>query len=180
MNFDGNVIHPSRHVKNLGVYLDRHLLFDVHINELKRKVMGILIYVSRISDNLDKNSRIMVIQAIVLSLVNYCIRIWGTTNDTLMSSVKKLHNFAVRIAIGGVKKYDNVSPFYKELQWLRVKQKHIFEVGTTIFKILHGFYPDWFLSLQSRQTITNSVTRQRHGLHVPRTNTHTGDRCTQG
>ncbi len=31
-------------MKNLGVYLDRYLLFDVHINELKRKVMGILYY----------------------------------------------------------------------------------------------------------------------------------------
>ncbi len=64
LNFDGNIIHPSKHAKHLGVYLDRYLLFDVHINELKRKVMGILFYVSRISDSLDKNSRIVVIQAI--------------------------------------------------------------------------------------------------------------------
>ena len=125
VNFNGNVIYPSKHVKNLGVYFDCYLLFDVHINELKKKVMGILMYISRIGDNLDKNSRIMVIQAIVLSLINYCIRIWGTTNDTLMSSVQKLQNFAVRIAIGGVKKYDHVSPFYKELQWLQIKQKHV-------------------------------------------------------
>ncbi len=31
LNFDGNLIYPSNHVKNLGVYLDRYLLFDVHI-----------------------------------------------------------------------------------------------------------------------------------------------------
>ncbi len=33
VNFDGNVIYPSKHVKNLGVYFDRQMLFDVHINE---------------------------------------------------------------------------------------------------------------------------------------------------
>ncbi len=37
---------------------------------------------------------------------------WGTTNDTLMATVQKLQNFAVRVAIGGVKKYDHVSPFF--------------------------------------------------------------------
>ncbi len=76
--------------------------------------MGILLYVSRISDNLDKISRIVVIQAIALILINYCIRIWGTTNDKLMFSVQKLQHFAVRVAIGGVKKYDNISPFHKK------------------------------------------------------------------
>ncbi len=64
----------------------------------------------------------------------------GTTNDTLMSGVQKLQIFAVRVAIGGVKKYDHVSPFYKEFQWLRIKHKHVLEVATTIFKILRGFY----------------------------------------
>lgn len=51
----------------------------------------------------------MVIQALVLSLINYCIRIWGTTNDTLMASVQNMQNFAMRVAIGGVAKYDSVS-----------------------------------------------------------------------
>ncbi len=137
VNFDGNVIYPSKHVKNLGVYFDRQMLFDVHINELNKKVMSILMFLCRMSNTLDKKSRIMDIQAIVLNLINYCIRIWGTTNDTLISSVQKLQNFAMRIAIGGVKKFDHISPFYEELQWLRVKQKkNVFEVGTTIFKIL--------------------------------------------
>ncbi len=95
-----------------------------------------------------------------------------------MSSVQKLQNFAVRVAMGGVKKYDQVSPFRKELQWLHVKQKHVFEVATTIFKILRVFYPEWFLSFRSRQAITSSVARQRHCLHVARTNTHSGYRCT--
>ena len=178
VNFNGNVIYPSKYVKNLGVYFDPYMLFDVHINELNKKVMGILMFVSRMSDRLDKKSRIMVIQAIVLSLINYCIRIWGTTNDTLISSVQKLQNFAVRIAIGGVNKYDHISPFYDELHWLRVKQKNVFEVGTAIFKMLRGFYPDWFVSLRTRQDITSSVTRQGHSLHVPRTKTHSGDRHT--
>ena len=92
--------------------------------------------------------------------------------------MQKLQNFAARVAVGGVKKYDHISPSFKELKWLRLKQKHVFDVGVTIFKVLRGFYPDWFLSLSSRQAVTSSITRQRHSLYVPRTNTHCGDRRT--
>ncbi len=78
INCDGDIIYPSTHVKNLGVYIDKHLLFDVHINALTNKVMGTLIFINRISHNFDKVTRIIVIQSLVLSLINYCIVIWGS------------------------------------------------------------------------------------------------------
>ena len=175
---NGDIIYPSKHVKNLGLYIDRYMLFDVHINELNRKVMGIVMYISRISHNFDKKTRIIIIQALVLSLVEYCIKIWGTTNNTLISSVQKLQNFSARVAVGGVRKYEHVSAAFMELKWLKVKQKHLLDVGITVGKVLRGFYPDWFLSFPSVEGVAGSVTRQRQQLHVPRTNTHTGDRCT--
>lgn len=96
---------------------------------------------------------------------------------TLISSVQKLQNYAARVAVGGVKKYDHVSPSFKELKWLRLKQKHVFDVGVTIFKAIRGFYPHWFLPLSSIQAITSSITRQRHSLYVTRSKAHSGDRC---
>ena len=85
--------------------------------------------------------------------------------------MQRVQNFAARVAVGGVKKYDHISPFIRELKWLKVKQKHVFQVGVTIFKALRGVYPDLFLSLSSRQAVTSSITRQRHSLYVPRTKT---------
>ncbi len=158
INFNGNIIHPSKHVKNLGMYIHRFMVFDVHICELNKKAMGILLYISRIGDSLDKQTRVIVVETLVLSLIEYCIKIWGTTSDTALSSVQKLQNFAARVAVGGVKKYDHISPALRELKWLRLKQKHLFDVGVTIFKALRGYYPDWFLSLSSRQAVTSSIT----------------------
>ncbi len=96
INFNGNSIHPKQYVKNLSVYIDRFMLFDVHANEVNKKAMGILMYINRICDYLDRSSRIMVVQTLVLSLFDYCIRIWGTASDTVLSSAQKLQNFAAR------------------------------------------------------------------------------------
>lgn len=128
ININGDTIHPSTCVKNLRVYMDRYLVFDVHISELIKKVNGSLMYINRIGDLFDKQTRVIVVQSLALSLMEYCIRIWGTTNETLITKVQKMQNFAAKVAIGGARKYDHVSPIFIELQWLKIKQKHKFEV----------------------------------------------------
>ncbi len=84
VNFDGNRIRPSNNVKNLGLHMDRYLLFDAHVNEISKKVIGMLMYTSRISMNFDKSRRIIVVQSLVLSITDYYIRISVTTNTTLI------------------------------------------------------------------------------------------------
>ncbi len=43
------------------------MLFDVHVNELNKKAIGILKYISRIGDILDKQTRVIIVQTLVLS-----------------------------------------------------------------------------------------------------------------
>ena len=90
INFDNETIEPSRHVKNLGIHMDSNLLFDTHINELCKKATGILLYINRMSDSLDRESRTQIVQTLVLSMINYCLKIWGTTNKAQMHRVQKL------------------------------------------------------------------------------------------
>ncbi len=49
----------------------------------------------------------------------------GTKNDALIFSVQKLQNFATRVAVSGIKKYDHISPAYRELEWFKIKHKHV-------------------------------------------------------
>ncbi len=39
ITFNNTYITPSSHVKNLGVTMDNHMSFDVHIKEIYRKVI---------------------------------------------------------------------------------------------------------------------------------------------
>lgn len=52
--------------------------------------------------------------SLVLSLINYCIRIWGATNAKLIHKVKKLQNLAATVTVDGMEKYDHVSPVFRE------------------------------------------------------------------
>ena len=179
---DGNIITPSSSVKNLGIlYFDNHLLFDTHITELIKKVRGIIMIVNRLKDNFNKATRIIVVQSLVMSLINYGISIWGATNSTQVERVQKIQNFAAKVALGGAAKSDHVTPFLKELKWLKINHQHEYEILTLTYRTIKHDLPDWLLPLASvgvsRSHQVN--TRQIELLHVPRCNIHLATRSFQ-
>ncbi len=76
--------------------------------------------------------------------------------------------------MGGARKYDHVSPIIKELRWLKIKEKHVFDTCTTMLKTMHGSYSEWLLSFKTVNEATGSITRQHNNLYVPRTRPDTG------
>ena len=86
-------IRPSTYVKNLGLYMDPYMTFDTHISELSKKVIGMLIYISRVGINFDETTRKIIVQSLVLSLINYCIQIWSTTNNSFIQKSAEIAKF---------------------------------------------------------------------------------------
>ena len=169
-------IEISSHVKNLGLYMDKHMTYSVHIDEVSRKVTGILMYLNRIKDHFEDSTRIIIVQSLVLSVINYCIRIWGTTNDLNLNKAQKIVNFAARVAVVGIRKYDHITPTLHHLQWLKIKDKYIYEVCLFVFKILKSECPSWLYSFPNVGSCRDASTRQNSNLQVRRYRTDLGSR----
>ena len=174
IKFHDTEIKPTNHVKNLGIHMDSFMCFDTHINEVNKKVMGTLMFISRVKHCLDKPTRMLIIQSLVLSLLNYCSIAWGTTNNTLLMKVQKLHNFAAKVADGRARRFDHVTPILKELHWLNMKKNITLNTAVVIFKQINNYYPEQLLSLPTVTNMTCSRTRQQNDLFVPRVNTQSG------
>ena len=177
INFNGFAIEKSVNVKNLGVYFDKFLLFDGHIDAVCRKVNGTLIYLNRIKDRFDNEMRGMVVQSLAISILNYCLKIWGSTTKQQLQRIQKLQNFAAKVIDGKAKKYDHASPILNHLQWLTVKQKINFDLCVVIFKILHNLLPPWLFNLVRVGDRRSRQTRFNNDLFVSRTNTDLGNRA---
>ena len=176
VSFNGTVIKPLESVKNLGVHFDKYMTFEKHVDELCRKVMGTLIYLNRIKKLFDPETRLIVVQSLVLSLINYCFIVWGSTSNVYKQRVQKLQNFAARVAIGTVKKYDHISPFLLQLGWLKINDKFVFEVCVFIFKVLRNIFPNWLYNFSTVDSVTGITTRQANNLVTRRANTEIGSR----
>lgn len=102
----------------------------------------------------------MVIQSLVLSHIKYCLSISGMPTVHI-SRIIKLQNFAARVAVGGLRKYDQVSPTFKELsKWLRIKQLYTFLKGVAMFKVISSVYPSWifYFSIAHDKTVWKKNT----------------------
>ena len=178
MKFGNISIKQSEKVKNLGVYMDSCLTFNYHIDELLKKVTGTLIFLNRVWDRFQPECRVMAVQALILSVLNYCLPVWGSTSKTQINRAQKVLNFAARIAIGGVRKYDHVSPIFEKLKWLKIKTRFMYSICLLIFKSINNIIPEWVFSLSTiRENRENRVnTRHQNNLFIPRVTTDTGAR----
>ncbi len=174
-------IHPSRSVKNLGLRFDNYMPFDVHVTEMSKKVFGTLMYINYIQGLLSKKARLIAVETLALSHINYGITIWSITNITQLKWVQKLQNFAAKVPVGGASKIDHATPILNKLEWLSIRQKVIYKHFLTPFKIMNNQLPSClfcfplFCFPQARNV--NSInTRQQNQLHIPKTKTGTGSR----
>ncbi len=101
IHFNDMQFKPCDSIKNLGVYFDKYMLFDTPITELTKKTYGLHMYVNRIRNLSIIKVRTVVIQTLVLSLINYGMTVWGTTNKTQLKRVEKIQTFSAKVAVGG-------------------------------------------------------------------------------
>ncbi len=73
-------------------------------------------YINRIRNLFSTKTRTAVVQALVLTLINYGRAVWGTTNKTQLKRVQKILNFSAKEAVGGRSKYDHAYPTLDELR----------------------------------------------------------------
>ena len=119
------------------------------------------------------------VQSLVMGVLNYCLKVWGSANKTQMKKVKKLQNFAARIAIGGARKHDHVTPIYKRLKRLKVDEKYYYDISILTFKIVNNMLPEWLFTLPTIEEtrLVGVNTRQQNLLHIPRAVTDLGARA---
>ena len=176
INFEGNQLKPMDSVKNLGIYFDRFMSFEFHIDYICNKVMGVLIYLNRIKELFEPQTRIMVVQSLALSLINYCFIVWGSTSDKHLSKIQKLQNFAARVADGTARKFDHITPFLNKLGWLRVKESYEYEVCCLVYKITRKYLPGWLYNFVTVNSVTGLATRHANDLVGRRALTNIGSR----
>ena len=172
----GSEIKPSVHVKNLGVYLDQYLTFDRHIDEMYKKIMGSLIFLNRIKNQVTSDIREILVQALALGYLNYCPNIWGTASKTQIQRVQKLQNFAAKVAVGYGRKYDRATPYINKLEWLKIDKKCLLDTCVLTYKVLNNILPEWLMTFTLVRDRNPVPTRQSDNLIVPRTQTSTGER----
>ena len=135
--YEEQCIRFSTEVKNVGVWLDKNLRMDKHINHITSHCYKILKDIGRISKCLDRSHLERLVHAVISSRIDYCNSLFMNLDKENMFKLQKVQNAAARLILGR-RKRDSATEALKQLHWLNVDARVTFKILLLVYKILKG------------------------------------------
>ena len=172
--FGSAVISQSDFLKVLGITIDPHLNWEKHISTIIQRCFAILKGLARLRHKLPRETKRLLIQAIVFPHLQYCMSVWGSCTATQRRRVQKVLNFGARL-VAGLGRRDSVSAVLQELGWLSVEEQIRLRDTANIGRILapNNPLPHLREHVISRSAVSARASRATAGgqLELPRVRT---------
>ena len=176
LDFLGETISPVQCARDLGLIIDSNLSFNDHVQHLSSSCIAKLSQVNRARHAFNKETLLVIINALVMSRIDYCSAVWSSTTDTNLKKVQLIQNYAARI-VSGTRKYDHITPVLRELKWLPIKQRLELKNAVIAFKCINGLAPQYLCSKFSKRKDKHKyATRNKEDLHINKYRTASGQR----
>ena len=114
--FGRDTVSPSLSVKVLGVTVDTYLAWDAHVTSIVQRCNMILVGLARMRSRVPRETKRLLVEALVFPHIRYCISVWGSCTTTQKKRVQKVINFGARI-VTGLGRREHVTPVLSELGW---------------------------------------------------------------
>ena len=171
IKLDGSEINKVETVKSLGVHIDKHLSWSVHIEKITKKIASAIGALKRITPFITTKTAVQVYQALIQPHFDYCCSVWDNFGETLSNKLQKLQNRAVRVITRSP--YDaSASPLLDSLHLdnLSLRRKKI--KAKMMFKVLKGDAPDYLQNLFSARGTGYNLRNSEIKLNLPKPRTN--------
>ena len=116
---------------------------------------------------IDNKILLTILHTLVFNKLYYCSNVWANPSRNNIQKLQAVQNFACRIT-SGTRKYDHITPFLKELRWLRVASELLYCRALMAFKYKLGCAPEYLPSqFIQRAEVSNRRTGNSQKLNIP-------------
>lgn len=149
--------------KLLGLIIDNKLSWDKHINSRIVKMGNSLSVIKRCTKYLTQQNIKQIIQALILSHLDYCSAVWSYTSLGNIRKLQMVQNKAARVALTcGFR--TNVKRMYECLSWFDVKNRLLYSLMFFMRNVITTRTPFMFYEKLSFSSDThNYSTRHAAG-----------------
>ena len=97
INFNGKRLIPVDHIKYLGMFIDKYLSWDYHVQQLSKKLSRANGILSKLRYSSPIGVRLLVYYAIFYSHLIYGCNLWGFTSEENIKKIEVLQKKCLRI-----------------------------------------------------------------------------------
>ena len=106
-------------VKNLGVYIDSKLKLSTHIHKIVSSSFNTLPNISRIRHHLDCDSTKILVQALIISRLDYCNSLFLRIPQYNLNKLQWTQNMSCRVN-KQLPKSSHFTGYLADLHWLKI------------------------------------------------------------
>ncbi|CAK1594935.1 unnamed protein product [Parnassius mnemosyne] len=133
--FENSAIPYSKVVKNLGVLIDSTMSWAPQIEQISKKMFAACGSLKRLRNFLPISTKIALAHSILLPILDYADICYTDITMEQLNKLERLQNLSIRF-IFGLRKYDHVSQFRKQLKWLPIHLRRNVHLLSLLFCVL--------------------------------------------
>ena len=170
---EGSKLIPCDNVKYLGLFLDKNLSWDFHVNQLSKKLSRANGIIAKIRHFLPTKILISVYYSIFYSHIIYGCSVWAMTTKINLDIITVLQKQCIRI-INSADFNSHTNELFDKNQLLKLDDIIKAEQLKLVFNFKDNKLPKDLQNLfQLNSEIHSHITRnaKNEGIHVPQINT---------
>ena len=175
IKMNGFKLTPVDYIKYLGMYIDKHLDWNQHIQELSKKLNRANGILSKLRYNTTLEICLQVYHAVFYSYLIYGCNVWGFTSEENLNAIQVLQNKCLRI-ITFAPYNSNVDQSFLDHKLLKVREV----IKSHQLKVAYDFHdkslPDDLMDLFRLSTNVHTTNQTLNSalnnlIHIPKIKT---------
>ena len=160
ITIDDRTIPQVTSTKFLGVYIDQHLKWKVHIEEINKKITKNIGILKRISHVIPSHILINLYFTLIYPYLTYCNIIWTSTYITNLNNLKISQKKAIRV-ITKSPVNSHTKPLFTQHNLLNITQLRFMQTCEFMYRYHNNLLPPSFSSYFNQLPHTINV-RNKH------------------
>ena len=166
VRFGNSNIIPVQSAKILGVTIDSSLSWEQHISVIVRRCNCVLIGLARMQSRIPRETKRLLVEALVFPHLRYCMAVWGSCNETQRRRLQKCMNFGARV-VTGLGYREHVTGTLRELGWRRIGEMIAEHDSCLMYRLMHDRVPEVLRShIMRRSDVSARTTRATDDEHL--------------
>ena len=135
-----DVIQNVPSVRNLGLHFNEELKHSSHVNKLTSISFKMIHNIARIHHQLDIETTKTLVQALVLSCLDYCNNVLLGIPNYNIQKIQHIQNMSAGIVLQ-LPRRSRITHHLADLHWLKVPYQIEYKIATFMFKCMHHTTP---------------------------------------
>jgi hypothetical protein len=151
-------VSPVSTVRDLGFHINSDVTLTTHVSATVRACFSVLRQIRSVQRSLTRDALIVLLRALVISKVDYCCSALVGVSGQQINRLQSVLNAAARLVFAA-HKFDHVTPYLRDLHWLKITERIQFRLCVLAFRCLHGTAPAYLAN--SLHLVSDNDARRR-------------------